>query len=284
MSASGKQDGFSSNNKQVKQIKHAVQVKSADKLSNTKSNTKEPAWKVTMNSLNVSGFNLVFKDLTNNDPVNINLSNIFIKADDFKNFGSENGHIVINMDFNDKGRISIKGNLIPSILKADLDLDLNKIDIKSLQPYFTDSIRVLITDGNIQAKGRLDMNMQDQNRKKIKFDFKGQTSVNNFICLDKQSAEDFFKCNSLYLAGLEASAYPIRIKIKDISLTDFYSRIIISRNGEVNLNSIFKNDAVKKQTEKKLKVKKTAEIAQRVDKENKVKPDKINISGVKGGG
>ena len=283
LGALGKKDGFSPDNKQVNGTKHAaqvaVQVKSVSKLSstkastNTKAGTKKSAWKVTMNSLNLSGFDLAFKDFTNNDPVDIDLSNIFIKADNFKNFGKENGHMAMNMDFNDKGKISIKGNLIPSILKADLDLDLKKIDVKSLQPYFTNSIRVLVTDGNIQTKGRLKLNLKDQVRKKIKFDFKGQTSINNFICLDKQSAKDFFKCNSLYLSGLEASVYPVKIRIKDVSLTDFYSRIIISGKGRLNLNSIFKNNAEIKQKGKKIKVKKTAGISERVDKVNKAKPD-----------
>ncbi len=277
LGALGKKDGFSSDNKQVNGTKSAaqvaVQVKSVNKMSDTKSSSDKSAWKVTMNSLNLSGFDLAFKDFTNNDPVDINLSNIFIKADNFKNFGKENGHMAINMDFNDKGKISIKGNLIPSILKADLNLDFKKIDVKSLQPYFTNSIRVLVTDGNIQTKGRLKLNLNDQVRKKIKFDFKGQTSLNNFICLDKQSAKDFFKCNSLYFSGLETSVYPVKIRIKDVSLTDFYSRIIISRKGRLNLNSIFKNNVGKKQTQKKLKVKKTAEISERVDKVNKAKSD-----------
>ncbi len=228
-------------------IRSAVAEAASQKDHNTSeektSSEKKLSWNVSLNSFDASGFNVVFKDLTNQAPVSINLSDISIRADNIKNYGVEKGHIALNMNFNDNGRINVKGSLIPSILSADLDIDLKKIDIKSFQPYFADSVRVLVTDGDIQAKGQLKLHLKDTGKGKTKFDFKGQTSINNFICLDGQSAEDFFKCNSLYLAGLDASVFPVKIRIKDVSLTDFYSRIIINKKGVINLNTIFKKKA-----------------------------------------
>lgn len=252
------------------------------KKENKPSGAKTSSWDVTMNSFNANGFNVMFKDLTNQDPVSVDLSNILIKADNLENYGRKNGHIAVNMNFNDTGRISIKGSAIPSLLRAGLDINLDKIDIKPLQPYFTDFIRVLVTDGNIEAKGNLKLDLNN----KSNIDFKGQASVNNFICLDKQSAKDFFKCNSLYLAGLEASVSPVKIRIKDISLTDFYSRIIISNKGEINLNQIFKKNTANNKSKESIKGSETAAVSKDRGKE---KPDldtrdiQINNITVQGG-
>ena len=204
------------------------------------SEAKASPWAVTMKSFNATGFNVLFNDLSNKEPATIKLSNIFIKADDLKNFGKEKASVAAQMNWNEEGRISIKGSVVPSILNAGLDIDLEKIDIKSLQPYFTNYIKILVTDGNINTKGKLKLDMGD--KPEIHFLFAGQTSITNFISLDKQTAKDFFKCNSLYFSGLDVSVFPIKVKAKDISLTDFYSRIIVSNTGEMNLTTIFKKD------------------------------------------
>ncbi|MBU8909861.1 MAG: DUF748 domain-containing protein [Desulfobacterales bacterium] len=197
-------------------------------------------WSVTMKSFDAKGFHVKFKDLTNTEPVSVDFSNISIKAQDFNSFSEEKGDIDVQMDWNEAGQISIKGSVIPSILSAGLDIGLEKIDIKSLQPYFTDAIRILVTDGSFHAKGKLQLDMEDKPKTNIQF--AGETSITNFICLDKQTAKDFFKCNSLYLSGLDVSVFPVNVKVKELSLTDFYSRIIISDTGEMNLNTIFKNN------------------------------------------
>lgn len=197
-------------------------------------------WAVTMNSFDATGFAVRFTDLTNNDPVKIDLSNISINAADFKNSGKEKGRVAAQMNWGKEGRISIKGNAVPSTLRAGLDISLEKIDIKSLQPYFTDAVKILVTDGHLHTKGTLDLDMGGTSKEKIKF--AGETSLTNLICLDKQTTTDFFKCNSLYFSGLDVSVFPVEVTVKDISLTDFYSRIIVSDTGEINLNTIFQQD------------------------------------------
>ncbi len=224
--------------------KNNVPVKHAILKTNKAEKSKKLLWKINVNSFNINGFNLKFKDLTNKQPVLMNCHNISIKGGNFDNYSRKECNILVNTGFNDKGHIEIKGNFVPSLLKSNLFINFKNIDIKSLQPYFTDSIRVIVTDGYIQAKGRLLIHLGRDNRDYI--GFTGQTSVNNFICLDKQSAHEFFKCKSLYLAGINASVFPVKIAVKNISLTDFYSRIAINKKGQINLSTIFKTNIDKK--------------------------------------
>jgi len=212
-----------------------------DTSSTGPAEVKAMPWAVTMTSFNASGFNMVFNDLTSKDPILVDVSNIAVKANDLKTFGNEKGYIDIQTNWNKEGRIRIKGSMIPSVLSAGLDIDLKKIDIKSLQPYFSDSIRILVTDGSINTKGKLKVDMGGDNPKES-INFSGETSIINFVSLDKQTTKDFFKCNSLYFSGLDVSVFPVNVKVKDISLTDFYSRMIVSDTGEINLNTVFKKE------------------------------------------
>lgn len=215
--------------------------KKADTAIETRSGQSEDPvvpWAVTMKSFDATGFKVRFNDLTHNDPIHVDLSDISIKANNLKTFGDENGNLDARMNWNKEGRINIKGDVTPSVLKAGLDIDLEKIDIKSLQPYFSDFVRILVTDGSINTKGRVKINLSDTLADQILFS--GEISAINFISLDKQTAKDFFKCNSLYLSGLDVSVFPVKITAKDISLTDFYLRIIVSDKGEMNLNTVLK--------------------------------------------
>lgn len=228
-----------------KQAEESKTTKNATGAGKTKEGNTSP-WDVTVNSFDAAGFNVKFHDLTNSDPVKIDLSHISITGSDIKTFGKDQGKIASQINWNKDGRISVRGSLVPSELRAALDIDLGKIDIKSLQPYFTDAIRVLVTDGTIDTKGKLNLLMGGKTSEQI--GFVGEASITNFISLDKKSAKDFFKCNSLFLSGLDVSLFPVKLQIKDISLTDFYSRIIVTDSGETNLNSIFKKEPASAQS------------------------------------
>jgi len=200
-------------------------------------------WSITLNALDASGFNLLFNDLTVTEPVNIELSDISIKAEGFRSFGDEKGKFSTEMKWGENGKIEISGDANPLNLNADLNINLEKIDIKTLQPYFGDTVKILVTEGNINSKGKLLVDMKQKSGKILHFS--GETSVAGFSSLDKKSKEDFFNCNSLYLTGLDISLFPVEVLAKEISLTDFYSRIMVSESGELNLTSIIKSDIPK---------------------------------------
>ena len=162
-----------------------------------------------------------------------------------KTTGDEPATLSVEMNWQQQGRIGISGSVVPSTLRAGFDVDLEKIDVKSLQPYFTDILKIQVTDGNVSTKGKLDMNLGAPPGNTIQFT--GETSLNNFVTLDKQTQKEFFKCTSLYLSGLDLALFPVKVTIKDISLTDFYSRIFINDAGETNLASLVNKDAAQDQ-------------------------------------
>nr|NJM02452.1 DUF748 domain-containing protein [Desulfobacula sp.] len=164
-----------------------------------------------------------------------------MKAEAFRNIGKEKGNLHTRMTWGRNGKIEISGDLTPFAQTADLDILLEKIDIQTLQPYFGDAVKILVTDGNINLKGRLLADMKEKSGRI--FHFAGETSVTGFSSRDKKLKEDFFKCKSLFLTGLDISVFPVEVTAGEISLTDFYSRILVSPSGELNLSSIFKSEA-----------------------------------------
>ena len=208
---------------------------------NTPDSQPDYPWSATLNIFDADGFDISFKDLSPADAVNIELSDIFMKAEAFRNSGKEKGKLHTRMTWGKNGKIEISGDMNSLGQTAGLDVLLEKIDIQTLQPYFSDAVKILVTDGNINLKGKLLMDMEQKSGKILHFT--GESSVAGFSSLDKKTKQDFFNCNSLYLTGLDISLFPVEINAEEISLTDFYSKIMVSESGELNVYSIIKSDS-----------------------------------------
>ncbi len=243
----------------------------ATKKSNRSVNMSSP-WQINMTAIDLNGFDIIFNDLIKKDPITLKVSDVSVKAENLKNYNKEKGFIQAQMKLNKQGRIEIKGNIIPSESTSDLDIQLKNLGIKSFQPYFTDAVKIVVTDGKINTAGKLKLNLKESSGGQLQF--AGESSITNFVSLDKKTAKDFFKCNSLYFYEVETSLFPVKFKAKDISLTDFYSRITVNDTGETNLKTVFEKDAQKKK--KDLPEKKDKNI---ISERPQVHIDRITLQG-----
>ncbi|MBF0328185.1 MAG: DUF748 domain-containing protein [Nitrospirae bacterium] len=137
---------------------------------------------------------------------------------------------------NDSGMLQASGGIGIEPLFANIDLDLKNIAIAPFEPYFSDKLRIEITDGGISSKGALSISKDEQ--EKIRAVFKGDASINNFSSIDKINSDDFLKWKSLYFGGIDLNTSPMDITIDQIALTDFYSRLIVNADGSLNVQGI----------------------------------------------
>jgi hypothetical protein len=229
------------------------------------------SWEISLSDFSLGKYGIDIFDAATKEPVEIKLSDISLHAGNFKTWGKETSGISVGMAMNKTGRVQVKGDLVLSAQTADLDVSLDKIDIQSLQPYFTEQVNILVTKGLIQTQGQLSLSMKEKNNPRVSF--KGKSSVTDFVSLGKFSGKEFFKCNSLYLAGMDISLLPVKVAVQDISLTDFYSRVIISKKGNINLKQIMEGSENAKSGSQ-------AEPAPAAQKENTSPRPEITISNV----
>lgn len=194
-------------------------------------------WDITLEEFDLEGYSIGFDDNVPVDAVHLSFSDISVNAAQLHTTGEKAGDVSAEMKFNDNGRISLKGKAIPKNLSADLEVVLDKLDIKSVQPYFAEAVKIMVTQGNMNTKGRIKLDLAQDAKSMLSF--AGEASVSDFVSLDRKSAKDFFKCNSFYLAGVNVSLFPVNLSVRDVSLTDFYSLIRVDEKGSLNLSDIF---------------------------------------------
>ena len=71
--------------------------------------------------------------------------------------------------------------------------------------------------------------------------------LTGFSSVDKAKANDFLKWDSFYLNGIDAGLNPFHLNIREIALTDFYSRLIINSDGTLNVQDVLKDEKEEQQ-------------------------------------
>ncbi len=133
------------------------------------------------------------------------------------------------------GQVGVEGGVIltPS-LSAKLQLKASGVPILPVQPYFADRMNIRITNGAVSARGSL----VAQRAKETLVQYQGEVQVNRFASVDNYGDNDFLKWETLHFGGVQVATEPLKVAISTVSLSNFYSRLIINPDGTLNLQHV----------------------------------------------
>ncbi len=121
------------------------------------------------------------------------------------------------------------------------------MDVRPFQPYLSEQARLIVTQGFFNTEGRIDMTQKTDAAPVVTYT--GKAGLNRFASIDRKNANDFLKWEALLFDNLEVGVNPTRISIEQISLADFFARVIVDPDGSVNLVSMFSNPETAKATD-----------------------------------
>lgn len=211
-----------------------------------KSKPAEKPWIVSLKNISVDNYTIRVEDQMPSEPVTLTAQNLKIRGENISTAKNSKGRLNLSFLLNGKGTLSAAGTIGIDPMAADLKTELKGIEITPLQSYFTDKVKITVTGGAISTTGNLSFSSNE--KKEIKAGYKGDVSLSNFASIDKLNAEDFLKWESLSFSDVNAGYNPLLIDIKGISLTNFYSRVILNANGSLNLQEIIEKSELKKET------------------------------------
>ena len=222
------------------------ETKPPDKAKEAKPKEAEKPWLILLKRMSVDNYAIKVEDQTLPEPVTITAENFKLRGENISTTKNSKGKFSLSLLLDKKGAISTTGTMGIDPLTADLKMDLKGIEIGPLQSYFTDKIKITVTGGTISTAGNLSLTSTE--KKEIKATYKGEASLSNFSSIDKLNAEDFLKWESLSFSDLNVGYNPLLVDIKGISLTNFYSRVIMNANGTLNLQEIIEKGEPKQET------------------------------------
>lgn len=209
-------------------------------------------WQFALKKLSLAEYGIRLTDAKPDEPVNLVLGNISIEANDISSEKDRLARVTLGLQANKTGSLAVAGTAGLTPLAAKLDVELKGLKLKPFQPYFTDMLSIILTDGAASAKGELSLSTGTSGSPEVAF--RGDAGISRLAAIDKEEGDDFLKWNSLGLKRIDLSTQPPRIDIAEVALTDFYSRLIINEDGSLNLQSVLKPARSKAAAEEKTRV------------------------------
>ena len=248
------------------------------KAPSTVPNKKDDSgWKVEVKQIAVERFNINFEDRTLATPAKINFSDLLIRGEKFSNAKNQSGKVTIQSKINNKGFVSLVGTASAQPAVVKFAVEGRDIDLLPFQSYLENQVNFLMTGGQVGTKGNLTFDASGEGPAKVSY--AGNVQITDFATVEKNGSQDLLKWKALNLDGIQFALEPVQLRINEINLADFYSRLILGADGKMNLQKLTAQktetkDAVETKPEKPAEAPVAAPSSER-----RITIGKINLQG-----
>lgn len=199
-------------------------------------------WKVTVGKFHGEDIGLRFEDAAVSPAATHTIEGMNVDAENLSTKAGSIAKLTTRFRLNGKGEIEAGGSIQAFPFDADLKVAVKALQLLPLQPYFTEHLNIDVTRGQVALDGAVQLRQAPTataaDRAGLSGGFTGQVTVGDFHAVDKLNSADFLKWKSLYLAKLDLRLNPDSVSIGEVALADFFARVIINREGKLNLLQI----------------------------------------------
>jgi hypothetical protein len=190
-------------------------------------------WSGTIRSVAVTNCALHFEDFVNSRPARLDLSDFTFDAKNISNLPGTNLTAELSLRWNTNGSIktAVSASFLPPT--AEVQLDLDQLDLGTLDPYLEPKLNLYILGSKVGLHGKINLTTPTNELPQVTFH--GDASLDDFHTVDGVLAEDLVKWDSLRFIGMDANLNPQSVAIREIAVDNAYARLIIETNGTINL-------------------------------------------------
>ena len=203
-------------------------------------------WVTTIGQVSVERCALQFDDraAARGSAAKIVVDSLDGRVDGWSTRPNARGRIDVKARLNGAGRVALRGTAGIAPAAADLDVEVDGLDLVPLQPYVADKVNLRLTSGTLSSRGKLGISITDA----LSARYRGDASVLKFATTTRADGEDFLNWGALQVQGLQialnapaaagGAPVPFALTLDDLALSDFYSRLIVNADGTLNVQKI----------------------------------------------
>jgi len=181
-----------------------------------------------------SGLDIKFTDRMKEDSPSFNLKKLHFSVANIAGPRLLPVPFRIAAAYGNKGTLSASGTVNPAPLRLKVNLQLRGIPLTDFDSYLPDNLNITLAGGTLDTK--LAVNLV-QAKGKLTGSFHGGIGVRSFYSLDADN-EDLLKWESLNIDKLAGTLTPFSLNITDVALSKCYSRIVVNKDGTLNLQQL----------------------------------------------
>jgi hypothetical protein len=193
------------------------------------------AWIGRVGKLTVEDLGFRFEDRSLGQVSVQEIEGFNLLGEGLSNEPNKKGKISLKGMVNKKGSLNVDGALQISPLDVAVKVETVALPLVPFEPYFGQFLNISLTRGLVSNKGEATAKLDAAG---LKAGYKGSFTLGDFVAVDKSNSADFLKWKSLYFGGIDFRLEPLAINIGEIALTDYFSRLILNKDGRLNVADI----------------------------------------------
>ena len=196
----------------------------------------QPQWSVQFDRLALERFAASMKDAKAGPTAGFEVSNLSLQAEDIGTQRGKRGKVSLKAGFGQRGSLETRGQLGLVPLTARLRVEVRELAMLPMQPYLDPFVDLVVSSGRLSASGDVALDVPAQGRPAASY--KGSVALADFAALDRGAGADLLRWKALQVGGVDFVLEPLKVDVGDVTLSDFYSRLIISAEGRFNLQDV----------------------------------------------
>ena len=191
--------------------------------------------KVSLQSLAVD-----FSDKTVKKPFSVHLAPLNLQLTGYSTSPGTKLPLQFSTGVDSNGKIALQGELVMEPFSANMSLKVEQLALQPVQPYVEKFAHLDIIGGHFNTRGRLALGMAENNVLKLKF--QGDSNIDRLHTRDQLTNRDFLKWRDLRLKKIDFNLQPPSFRTEEIQLLDPYARVVIKKDGSMNIDDILVKD------------------------------------------
>ena len=196
-----------------------------------------PAWKVRLAQTDLSGWDVRFEDRAVRTPVVVDVERTELSLGALGTDLSKPVPLTLSAVVNKGGYVAAKGTVDLASLAVDMRLDVKHLPLRPLQAYATEGIEASLRSANLSLGGQLSVGAASgQSAPPVRF--RGDAGITDLIAVDTRANTDVLTWKRLAVDGLDVRTEPLSLAATEITLSDFFSRLVLSAEGRLNFREM----------------------------------------------
>ncbi|GFE61404.1 DUF748 domain-containing protein [Geobacter sp. AOG2] len=131
--------------------------------------------------------------------------------------------------------LKANGMITPFPFRYKGSVSVGQLPLRDFEAYFPSNINVFILGGTADTSMNVDIALKGG---KPTGTFRGSAGIRGFHAIDTVAEEDLLKWESLQLDDIRGNLEPFSLSLRQIALNGVYSRIIVRKDGTLNLQNL----------------------------------------------
>ncbi|MBN9429472.1 MAG: DUF748 domain-containing protein, partial [Burkholderiales bacterium] len=206
--------------------------------ANSTAASASPPWTLTLAKLGIEGFGFDVEDHASGKDANLRIDSVALTASGLSTAaGAPPAKLDLRARVDKRGSMAVSGSAGLNPVSAVLRLNARNLAIVPAQPYFTEYVNAVVSQGLLSAEGDLKFALAADGTPS--YSYKGRAAVADFAAQNKEGRRELLRWKSLDVGGIALDSAPqLRVEIGDVALADFYSRLVINAEGRFNLQDL----------------------------------------------